>query len=312
MVSEPPNPALKGSALAPPTPAPFRIRIWIATLAILVAACSNLGIGRRQPIDESQRKPQEQSWGPNYPAQAPGGRRDRIDSASLSPDLTVLTIGFVGGPGFHVADPCSTDYQPWVGPNGDELDATVVEIAHPEQPPLGFNEGCSAVGYVYQFHLTLPAPFTGTTINELAQGGTLLVGAPPSIATIAAADLPAGWSRQQSISQEPGPPPIWIQVFAAAPVEPPLEGPGRLVLYQALGISPEWTDTRALKSQERGGAPISVTLHGQKTPLWVDKSTGELLLGWDLDGNSFGLIGNSADLTQSQLVSIAEGITIPK
>ena len=61
--------------------------------------------------------------------------------------------------------------------NGDTLDVAIIQIAHPDQAGLPLNRGCRLEGYEHEFRLALPAPFTGTTVNDLA-GGTLFVGAP--------------------------------------------------------------------------------------------------------------------------------------
>jgi hypothetical protein len=269
-------------------------------LGLLGAACAVGPAATRQPVDLA--------FGPTYPAQPPAGRAVRIDSASLSDDRRALAVSFVGGPGYLRSDACSTDYEPWLAARGDMLDVTVVQIAHPDQAVLPPNAGCTLEGHGHRFLLALAAPFGGTTVNDLS-GGTLFVAAPAGLAR--ATSLPAGWSLQRSFEQEPGPPPIWVQVYAPGPVADagPVEGPGRLVLYQALGISGEWDDVRAEKARERGGSPTDVSVHDVPLKAWTDPSTGELLLAWTLNGRSFGLIGNLADMTLQDLVTAAESVT---
>ena len=278
----------------------------LALAAGTVAACTG---GPRAQAGEPGASDSglERIFGPEYPARPPEGRTVRIDRATLSADRQVLTVEFVGGKAFDPADPCSEAYEPWVGPDGPELAVAIVELPQGLSP---FGRSCTAVGYVHTYGLRLLDPFGGTTVND-AGGGALLVGARPD--TAAPEHLPDGWTLRQSVAQEPGPPPTWIAVYATGDIarEPPFEGPGRLVLYQAFGATGEWSDTRAEKSRERGGRPISVTVSGQHTTVWDDPSTGELLLAWMLDGRSMALVGNRADLSPDELVRIAEGVRIP-
>jgi hypothetical protein len=88
-----------------------------------------------------------------------------------------------------------------------------------------------------------------------------------------------------------------------------VEGPGRLVLYQAFGSTGEWSDTRSEKARERGAEQLAVTVNGDAQTLWRDGTSGELLLSWTLEGKSLGLVGNNADMTADQLVNMAEGVT---
>lgn len=121
--------------------------------------------------------------------------------------------------------------------------------------------------------------------------------------------VPPGWTLQLSFEQAPGPPAIWVRVYAAAAVPDtgPFEGPGRLVAYQAFGLSDEWTGTRAGKARERGAEQFPVSINGQGETLWHVPSSGELLLGWTLEGRSLALVGNAADMSAAQLVEIAQG-----
>jgi hypothetical protein len=253
----------------------------------------------------------EQTFGPQYPERPGPGDPTRIVRAALSPDGLSLTIGFVGGGSSYLAsNPCSTDYAPWVAPNGDELDVEVFEVHHADQATLGPNMACAAVGHLWTFTLLLAQPFHGTTVNDVGRGGTLLVGALPDTAHVVVS--PPGWKLQAAFQLDAGPPPTWVEIYAATAVNPqPGEGPGQLVLYQSFGSSPEWTDNRAEKSRERGGVPQPVTFHGAPATVWVDDASGELLLAWDAGGRSYGLIGNAEDMTVAQLVTYAESVAVP-
>jgi hypothetical protein len=120
--------------------------------------------------------------------------------------------------------------------------------------------------------------------------------------------VPPGWTLQLSFGQ-PGPPAIWVRVYAAAavPDRASVEGPGRLVVYQAFGLSDEWTGTRAKKARDLGAEQFPVSVNGQGQALWHVPSSGELLLGWTLGGKSLALVGNAADMSAAQLVEIAQG-----
>ena len=261
------------------------------------------------PIPAPVREAFEQTFGPEYPARPPEGRAVWIWKAELSPDRRTLTIEFVGGQPYQASDPCSEDYEPWVAPSGDRLEVKVVNVNRPYSTQLGPNTACTLVGYGHTYHLRLADPFLGTTVNDLAEGGTLYVGTPPG--ALVATSLPAGWALQRSFQQEPGPPPIWVEIYAPGPVGNEWEGPGQIVLYQAFGSVGEWSDTRAIKAESRGAVAVPVTLNGTSATVWFDQASGELLLAWTLGDQSVGLIGNATDLTPQELVTIAEGVARP-
>ncbi len=266
------------------------------------------------PVDAATaitiRLPLTQAFGPDYPAVAPDGRPVRIDRAELSHDQRTLTVQFVGGEGYLASDACSSDYVPWLAARADELDVAVVAVRHEQQATLPPNTSCRLVGFSHTFHLALPNPFAGTRVNDVT-GGIFFVFGPQDLATIV--DLPDGWSQVRTFQQEPGPPPIWVQVFAIGDVakDAPDEGPGHVVLFQAFGESAEWTDTRAEKARERGATSSPVTVNGEERPLWSDAASGELLLAWKLAERSLGLVGNSADMTADELVDVAQSVAVP-
>lgn len=290
---------------------PTRRSLWrpvvAAACGLLLVACVRGATG--SDAATASREPFEQSFGPSYPAQPPEGSPTRIQSAELSENKQTLTVHFVGGDGFLASDPCSTDYEPWIAANGEALDVTVIQVAHEQLVSLAPNHGCRLIGYLYTYRLALPSAFSGTTVNDLA-GGTLFVARPPGLAVVS--HLPTTWGLQGSFEQEPGPPPIWVQVYSADEVADgdQSEGPGRLVLYQAFGAIGEWTDTRAEKARERGANHVAVTVNGEGQTLWQDGASGELLLGWTLDGKSLGLVGNTADMTADDLVKMAESVAL--
>jgi hypothetical protein len=279
----------------------------VALLAILfvaaLAGCTAKAPGG-DAVDETHRRLLEQSYEPPYPVGPPPGRPVHIDRATLDPSREVLTVEFIGGNGYLESDGCSEDYTAWVGGTVDRLEVAVVEIDHIR---IDF-VACLGLGFPHTYHLRLPDRYDGAEVFD-HWGATHLVGQPNEAATLAR--VPDGWSV---VLEEAGccgtEPPVWVQVYSAVPVgEPPHEGPGRLVLYEAFGISDEWSGLRAEKSEGRGGHPEAVTMHGESVTVWVDEASGELLLAWTQDGRSYGLIGNLADMSVDDLTGFAESLT---
>ena len=132
-------------------------------------------------------------------------------------------------------------------------------------------------------------------------------------AGLAAANaIPAGWTLQRSYQLEPGPPVVWVRVYAKAaiPDTDPLEGPGRLVAYQAFGLSQEWTGTRTDKARAIGAEQFPVTVNGQAAAVWHVPSTGELLLAWTLGDDSLALVANIADFSAAGILEVGQGFEI--
>lgn len=283
----------------------------MATATLIASCLVAAGCGSASPPGAAATpEPLEQAFGPSYPPQPAAGRQTSLDNASLSDDKKTLTIGFTGGKGYAPSDACSSDYEPWLAVDGDTLNVTVVEVARQDQARLGPNFGCTLEGYDHTYHLALAAPFTGTTVKDPA-GGTFFVTPPAWLAV--APIVRTGWKLQLSVEEEPGPPVIWLRVYAssAVPDTGPFEGPGRLVVYEALGMSDEWTGTGAEKMRERGAEQFPVAVNGQGATVWHDPASGDLLLAWTLDGKSLALVGNTADLSAAQLVEIAQGFVSP-
>ena len=155
----------------------MRRALVVASIVAIVSACGS-GLRTPNPALESQREPFEQTFGPVYPDQPPAGTAVRIDTATLDDARRTLTITFVGSKGYLASDPCSQDYEPWLAPRGGQLDLKVVGVDRPGDAQLGRNEGCPLVGYGYTYHLTLPGPFAGTRVTDLANGQVFEVGNP--------------------------------------------------------------------------------------------------------------------------------------
>jgi hypothetical protein len=64
----------------------------------------------------------------------------------------------------------------------------------------------------------------------------------------------------------------------------------------------------AERSHNRAGKPIAVTVCGEATEVWLDASTGELILGWTDRDKSDVLVTNTVDFTVQELVDSAESV----
>jgi hypothetical protein len=92
-------------------------------------------------------------------------------------------------------------------------------------------------------------------------------------------------------------------------VVPPSEGPGRLALYETIPADEAYLASRIEASRKHGGRAQAVVVNGDAAEVWIDETTGELLLGWTLPGKSEVLVANTADFTVAQLVKSAESVS---
>ncbi len=265
----------------------------VVVLAVVAAACS---AGPGAP--PSSPKPYEQTFGPDYPPEPPADQQTRVDDATISADGRTLTLSFTGGLAYTPGDFCSTDYAPWVATAGPDLQVAVVLVPHPDQATAPPNVACAAVGHGYTFHLLLPAPFTGSTVHDVA-GGTLWVRPPSGLAEPQV--LPSGWQLQWSGDEPAAEPPLWVRVYAPAGshVTGSNRGRGQLDLYQAFGAA-----------TQIGGGPerSTVQIGGSPGVLLREPESGELLLQWMVGPDGVALVGNEADMTLDQLLAIATAI----
>ncbi len=120
---------------------------------------------------------------------------------------------------------------------------------------------------------------------------------------------PDGWSGQTEVAPLPGFPNTSGQVYGpTGAAVPPNEGPGRLVLYETLPANDAYLKSRTEPSRNHGGKPIAVTVCGEATEVWLDVSTGELVVGWTDRDKSDVLVANTADFTVPELVDSAESV----
>lgn len=120
---------------------------------------------------------------------------------------------------------------------------------------------------------------------------------------------PDGWFGQAEIAALPGFPSTYGAVYGPdGAAVPPDEGPGRLVLYETSPASDAYVRSRIEQSRNHAGKPIAVTVCGEATEVWLDGSTGELVVGWTDRDKSDVLVANTADFTVQELVDSAESV----
>jgi hypothetical protein len=121
--------------------------------------------------------------------------------------------------------------------------------------------------------------------------------------------LPDGWSELTEIAALSGFPKTFERVDGPeGATVPPDEGPGRLALFETFPASNAYFKSRIELSRKRHGKPIAVTICGEATAVWLDESTGELLVGWTDRNKSDVMVVNTADFTVQGLVDSAEGV----
>jgi hypothetical protein len=121
---------------------------------------------------------------------------------------------------------------------------------------------------------------------------------------------PDGWFDQMDVDALVGFPNTAGRVYAADAITlPPAEGPGRLAHYETIPADKAYLQSRIEASRKRGGRPEAVVVNGNAAEVWLDETTGELLLGWTLPGKSEVLVANRADFSVAQLVRSAESVS---
>jgi hypothetical protein len=219
----------------------------------------------------------------------------RFDTVALLPDGRTVTIDFVGGKPYRADDRCSNAYEGWAQVAGDTLYATVIDVTPPG--PDGEPPGpCDAIGYGRTVAVTLPEPFTGYRVQDLA-GYVHFLRAPPGLAELTA--LPATWRLTSQADVDSSPTGRWVRTWTLD--GDAAEGPGRLDLYQAFAGPADVLG---------GDSGRPVTVHGTPATLYRYEPTGELVLVWSLDGDGLALVGNEVDFTEAALIRLAESAVI--
>jgi hypothetical protein len=122
--------------------------------------------------------------------------------------------------------------------------------------------------------------------------------------------LPDGWSYMVGLGAPVDFPNTAGRVFGPDGIAIlPDEGPGRVAFYETFPADEAYLESRIEASRKRGGRAQAVVLNGHSAEVWLDETTGELLLGWILPGKSEVLVANTADFTVAQLVKSAESVS---
>jgi len=120
---------------------------------------------------------------------------------------------------------------------------------------------------------------------------------------------PDGWFDLSGTAALPEFPNTYGRVYGPDGVAiPPYEGPGRLALYETFPASDAYFESRIAQSRNRDGKPIAVTVCGEATEVWLDETTGELVVGWTDRDKSDVLVANTADFSVQELVDSAERV----
>jgi len=120
---------------------------------------------------------------------------------------------------------------------------------------------------------------------------------------------PEGWFDQTASPALLDFPKTYGQVYGPEGVTiPPYEGPGRLAFYETFPASDAYIQSRIEQSRHRGGKPIAVTVCGEATEVWLDETTGELVVGWTDRDKSDVLVANTADFSVQALIDSAERV----
>lgn len=120
---------------------------------------------------------------------------------------------------------------------------------------------------------------------------------------------PAGWSYLTGISPAGFAKTAGVIYGPDGVAVPPDEGPNRLALYETFSTDTAYLKSRIEQSRRHGARPVAVEVCGESAEVWVNESTGELLLGWIDRDKSEVLVANTADFTVAELVRSAETVT---
>jgi hypothetical protein len=120
---------------------------------------------------------------------------------------------------------------------------------------------------------------------------------------------PESWYDQGEAPTPSGFPDIRTRVYGPQGLTiPPFEGPGRIVLYESFPANPAYFESRIEESRRAGGTSTAATVCGEATEVWLNASTGELIVGWTDRDKSDVLVANVADFTMQQLIESAERV----
>jgi hypothetical protein len=180
---------------------------------------------------------------------------------------------------------------------------------------------CSTTPSLAPSYFDSVSPLPLTTPNALPTSTAVLTAAPlPTLVPrcVRAGDAafpgvvearPDGWSDLTEIAALPDFPNTSERVYGPeGATVPPDEGPGRLALFETFPASNVYFKSRIEQSRKRDGKPTAVTVCGEATEVWLDESTGELVVGWTDRHKSDVLVANTTDFSVKGLVDSAERV----
>ena len=74
-------------------------------------------------------------------------------------------------------------------------------------------------------------------------------------------------------------------------------------------VDTAYLKSRVEQSRRHGARPVAVKVCGETTEVWLNDTTGELVLGWIDRDKSEVLVANTANFTVAELVRSAETVT---
>jgi hypothetical protein len=224
------------------------------------------------------------------------GRLVRAEDITISANRHRLTVSFVGARPFSRADPCSADYTGSARAVGAVLEVSVVEQVVPGRPAIA----CDAIGFGRTLALDLPEPFFGSTVRDVT-GYTHFVSRPDGLVELR--QLPAGWELRSEEDVPESTTGRWRRTYMLPGREAvPGGSRWRLDVYQAFDGPVEVS----------GGEDVGrVHVNGQAATLYRHAPTRELVLVWALDGDGLALVANQEDISEAELIAIAESAVPP-
>jgi hypothetical protein len=222
------------------------------------------------------------------------GEAVSIDRFTLSPDRTILEVGFIGGAPYDPDNPCSEAYAASADLLGDVLEVEVVRTKG-----MGHGGGfgnrsfaCTLVGYFRTETIELDEPFDGSEIRDANGEHRRLFRTGDELATLTG--LPSGWEVQvQSESPETrggG----WIKVYG------PYDDPSQQVVFvQAFDGYPHiW---RAFTGEDR------ITVDGVDGRLFHTPN-GHQGIWWKPGEAGYALYAFEEIFTLEELLALAETV----
>ena len=251
-----------------------------------------------------------------------------LPAMGLSPELDVDARAFVvvyrDRQPFGVSGAAPPPGQTW--PPAPSLapghhDVCVLVGSDPSTAEMNVYGDVDIAGLTVAIDLTepsVPTPSALPTSSAIASTGPSMASATPQPGCIrngshafpgVVDSRPAGWSYLTGISPAGFPQTVEVTYGPGGAAVPPDEGPSRLTLYETFATDTAYLKSRVEQSRRHGARPVAVKVCGEPTAVWLNDTTGELVLGWTDRDKSEVLVANTADFTVAELVRSAETVT---